>query len=200
MNLVKTSRDLGRVVRQARLDAGLSQQSLARRIGVGRMTVGRLERGEEVSAATALYAMSECGVTLTVDDARGWLTAAEHADAIDRELSVGDRIFALRLVRQALEDLDYLIGQRDVAAPRRFLAVAPSITDARWECFLRIAIGSRCAEHGIPTPEWTRAGRLPEPFFPASPGRRFIAQTVGRTAAEFADANIWVDPRDLSYA
>jgi hypothetical protein len=164
------------------------------------MTVGRLERGEEVSAATVLHAMRECGVTLIAEDARGWLTAAEHADAIGRELTVGDRVFALRLLRQALEDLDYLIGQNDAPALRRYLAVAPSTADERWDCFLRIAIGSCCAQQGVPSPEWTHAGRLPEPFFPASPGRRFIAQTVARTAAEFADANIWIDPRDLSYA
>jgi transcriptional regulator with XRE-family HTH domain len=200
MALVSTARDLGRVVRQARRTTGLSQQALAGRIGVGRMTVGRLERGEEVSAATVLAAMHVCGVTVLAEDARGWLTAAEHANAIGRELTVGDRVFALRLVRQALEDLDYLIGQNDAPALRRYLAVVPSTADARWDCLLRIAIGSRCTQHGMPSPEWTRAGRLPEPFFPASPGRRFMAQTVSGTDAEFADANIWIDARDLSYA
>lgn len=44
----------------------MRQDELADRIGVTRMTVSRLERGEAVSLDTALRALSECGHAVAV--------------------------------------------------------------------------------------------------------------------------------------
>ncbi|GGK65729.1 helix-turn-helix transcriptional regulator [Nocardia camponoti] len=56
-----TAGELGQAVRRAREQRGLQQAELAERVGVTRMTVSRLERGEGVSMETAMRALSECG-------------------------------------------------------------------------------------------------------------------------------------------
>lgn len=58
--------DLGRRIRDLRVGKGMRQDELADRIGVTRMTVSRLERGEAVSLDTALRALSECGHAVAV--------------------------------------------------------------------------------------------------------------------------------------
>jgi len=64
--LVYASAELGERLRRARQEKGLHQDELADRIGVTRMTISRLERGESVSVDTALRALSECGAALAV--------------------------------------------------------------------------------------------------------------------------------------
>jgi transcriptional regulator with XRE-family HTH domain len=59
-----TSSDLGSLVRAARKQAGLRQDELARELGVTRMTVSRMERGESVAVDTVIAALSLCGMTL----------------------------------------------------------------------------------------------------------------------------------------
>jgi transcriptional regulator with XRE-family HTH domain len=58
--------ELGMRVRRARHGRGLQQEELAGRLGVTRMTVSRLERGQSVSVDTAIRALSECGYALVV--------------------------------------------------------------------------------------------------------------------------------------
>jgi HTH-type transcriptional regulator / antitoxin HipB len=191
---------VGQAIRGARTRLRLNQESLARRVGVGRMTVSRLERGEEVSMATALDALHACGLTVAASTARGWMTAAEHAAAIADALASDDHDFGLRLVRQALEDLAYLADKGDTDALEEFFAETASTGDDRWDRFLSLAIRASCDQRGITPPAWPEHPRLEEPFFPTRPGRRFIARTVERTKPDFANANIWIDEHDLSYA
>lgn len=63
---VFTPADLGHSLKQARRRAGLTQVDLSERLGVARMTISRLERGEAVSLETALAALAECGDALVV--------------------------------------------------------------------------------------------------------------------------------------
>jgi HTH-type transcriptional regulator / antitoxin HipB len=56
----------GERIRALRQAKGLRQDELADRIGVTRMTISRLERGEAVSVDTALRALSECGYAIAV--------------------------------------------------------------------------------------------------------------------------------------
>lgn len=58
--------ELGRAVRQVRREHNLTQKDLAERLGVARMTVSRLEKGEAVSIETAIRALSECGYAIAV--------------------------------------------------------------------------------------------------------------------------------------
>jgi HTH-type transcriptional regulator/antitoxin HipB len=64
--LVYDTAELGSYVRRVRKTKGLRQDELAERLGVTRMTVSRLERGEPVSVDTALRALSECGYAIAV--------------------------------------------------------------------------------------------------------------------------------------
>jgi transcriptional regulator with XRE-family HTH domain len=64
--LVYDTAELGEHVRRARQVKGFHQEELAARIGVTRMTISRLERGESVSVDTALRALSECGIALAL--------------------------------------------------------------------------------------------------------------------------------------
>ncbi|EFG74643.1 DNA-binding helix-turn-helix protein [Mycobacterium parascrofulaceum ATCC BAA-614] len=64
--LVYDTAELGEHLRRARRARGFQQGELADRIGVTRMTISRLERGESVSVDIALRALSECGTALAL--------------------------------------------------------------------------------------------------------------------------------------
>jgi HTH-type transcriptional regulator / antitoxin HipB len=64
--LVYDTAELGEQIRRARLEKGLQQDELADRLGVTRMTISRLERGQSVSVDTTLRALSECGYAIAV--------------------------------------------------------------------------------------------------------------------------------------
>jgi len=64
--LVYDTVELGEHARRARQAKSLHQDELAARIGVTRMTISRLERGESVSVDIALRALSECGIALAL--------------------------------------------------------------------------------------------------------------------------------------
>ena len=149
---------------------------------------------------TVFDAARACGLSLATSETRGWLTAYEHSSAISRELDAGDTTFALRLLRQAVEDLDYLIDMRDERALEQFLAQPPATGDTRWGTLLSLALTESCRRHGMTPPPWGEVQALPEPFFPSRPSRRFIARTIERTLTPFAEANVWIDSRDLAYA
>lgn len=63
---VVTAVELGQSIREARIERGLQQADLAERVGVSRMTISRLERGESVSVETAMRCLSECGRAIAV--------------------------------------------------------------------------------------------------------------------------------------
>ncbi|MGB3356844.1 MAG: helix-turn-helix transcriptional regulator [Mycobacterium sp.] len=64
--LVYDTTEFGARIRMLRHQKGLRQDELADRIGVTRMTISRLERGEAVNVDTALRALSECGHAIAV--------------------------------------------------------------------------------------------------------------------------------------
>ena len=64
--LLYDTAEFGERIRALRRAKGLRQDELADRIGVTRMTISRLERGESVSVDTALRALSECGYAIAV--------------------------------------------------------------------------------------------------------------------------------------
>lgn len=64
--LLYDTAEFGERIRTLRRNKGLRQDELADRIGVTRMTISRLERGESVSVDTAVRALSECGYAIAV--------------------------------------------------------------------------------------------------------------------------------------
>jgi transcriptional regulator with XRE-family HTH domain len=62
----RTPEELGRLIGEARRAAGMQQADLAELVQVSRMTVSRMERGHEVSMATVMRALSECGYSIIV--------------------------------------------------------------------------------------------------------------------------------------
>jgi len=61
-----TSGDLGRAVKEMRLVRGLRQDELAQRVNVARMTISRMENGQDVNMRTVIDALSECGAEIVV--------------------------------------------------------------------------------------------------------------------------------------
>jgi len=74
-----TPEGLGQTVRRVRRTRGWDQKRLAALCQVSRMTISRLERGQDVSIATALRALSECGYSMTIAPKR----ARVRVDEID---------------------------------------------------------------------------------------------------------------------
>ena len=64
--MVKPTRVSNRIRALRAASGEMTQADLADRIGVTRMTISRLERGEAVSVDTALRALSECGYAIGV--------------------------------------------------------------------------------------------------------------------------------------
>jgi len=62
----RTPQELGALVRAVRSEKGWQQADLAELTQVSRMTISRLERGEDVGTHTMLRALSECGYSLAV--------------------------------------------------------------------------------------------------------------------------------------
>lgn len=63
---VRNAANLGGVVYQARIHAGLSQQRLAEQLGVSKQLVWDLENGHATKAIERLFdALTELGITLT---------------------------------------------------------------------------------------------------------------------------------------
>jgi HTH-type transcriptional regulator/antitoxin HipB len=63
--LIKTSNDIGGLIRDRRSGLGWTQEELARRVGVSRLWVVQLEKGKPTAQiGLALRALKELGVTL----------------------------------------------------------------------------------------------------------------------------------------
>lgn len=80
MFTIRTPRDLGASVRQARRDLHLSQSDLAATAGVSRQWLSALERGKRTA---------ELGLVLRVIDAAGLTLVAAHAQDTLRWLPQG---------------------------------------------------------------------------------------------------------------
>lgn len=63
---VYDSRELGALLRQVRVERGLTQAELADRLGVVRGTISRMEQGDSGSIETAMSALAECGYAVAI--------------------------------------------------------------------------------------------------------------------------------------
>lgn len=77
---MRTPRELGAVIRQARLDARMSQQDLAARAGVSRPWLSELEKGKRTAEiGLVLRLLAAAGLSMQID------TATESRPAWDSE-------------------------------------------------------------------------------------------------------------------
>jgi Ribbon-helix-helix protein, copG family len=128
---------------------------------------------------------------------RTWLTAAEAASTVRRELRRGDEDFAFRLVARLVADLRVLDRPSDV---ERCLKVPSSTGDRRWDTLLAVAVGRACRERGIEAPAWTSAPPLPSWWFPLLADPVLTARTMQRTPVDFAARGIWLEAKALETA
>ncbi|NUP73316.1 MAG: helix-turn-helix domain-containing protein [Sinomonas sp.] len=192
MASINTASDLGRAIRGARIEAGLSQLELARRAGVSRKLVGELEAGKDTAElGPALHVAAALGLTWQAPAPTPQSVFDDAAEAVRDELSNGDIDFALRLALDAFKRLE---GMKPTVLKR------PRTTgDERWDALL--AAGARIALRGSKAkPRW--GSRLAQPWFPAE-GMRKVSDayrqlTVRRTPKEFADFNIFLNDKSLA--
>ena len=84
--IIRNTRELGGFLRQARIDAGLTQADLAKMLGVRRQRVLYLERGEgQLQLAFVFAAMQALGVTLKLE------RAADETPARKRRSNAGGK-------------------------------------------------------------------------------------------------------------
>jgi HTH-type transcriptional regulator/antitoxin HipB len=80
--LIRTAEDLGRVIRQARNETGLTQAELAAFVGADRVYVGRVERGAESRRLDrVLRTLQGLGYDLVAVPRRGRGRAADDVEA-----------------------------------------------------------------------------------------------------------------------
>ncbi|MGP9782223.1 hypothetical protein CQ010_13580 [Arthrobacter sp. MYb211] len=195
MATISTARDLGRAIRGARIQSGLSQQGLANKTGLSRKFIFDLESGKETA---------ELGASLRVADALNIRWAAppltpqtileEAARDIARELSSGDGEFALRIAMDSLKQLKKL-------KPERLKKPRPTGSE-RFDALL--AAGARIALEGVSAqkPRWGK--KLQDPWFPGDDTRSmsdaFRELTIKRTPKTMADFNIFLKDNSLEMA
>lgn len=192
MGTISTAHDLGRAIRGARIQNGLSQQELASKTGQSRKFIVDLESGKETA---------ELGASLRVANALDIHWAAplptpqlildEAARDIAHELSSGDNEFALRIAMDSLKKLKMMKPEH--------LKKPKSTGSERFDALL--AAGARIALDGISArkPRW--GVKLQNPWFPGADTRSmseaFKELTIKRTPKAFADFNIFLKDNSL---
>ncbi|MGC0239490.1 helix-turn-helix transcriptional regulator [Arthrobacter sp. SD76] len=204
VNKIQDARELGEQVRRHRLNAGLSQEALARTTGISRSTLVDLEQGRNVSISTALKVLSQLGTALIIEGAPReselYWTAETAAREIKRELRNGDPDFAMRVLSMAASYFDDL----NPSDRRRFLRARPASTGRkRWDALLARTFAYKCHQHGLKEPDWTSTPRLESKWY-ATP-RKHVSHAwkqrmAERTPVEFAEANIVFDAANLAAA
>lgn len=195
MGTISTAQELGRAIRGARIQSGLSQQELASKTRQSRKFIIDLESGKETA---------ELGASLRVADALNICWTAppptpqaildETARDIARELSSGDSEFALRIAMDSLKQLKMM-------KPEHLKKPSPTGSE-RFDALL--AAGARIALDGnsAQKPRW--GAKLQEPWFPGGDTRSmsdaFRELTIKRTSKAFADFNIFLKDNSLEMA
>ncbi|MDQ0733418.1 helix-turn-helix transcriptional regulator [Arthrobacter sp. B1I2] len=204
MKAIQDARELGEKVKRHRHHAGLSQETLARNIGISRSTIIDLEQGRNVSISTALKVLAQLGAGLSITETPAepelYWTAESAAREIKRELRNGDPDFAMRVLSMAASYFDDL----DPSGRRRFLRARPPSTGRkRWDTLLARTFAYKCHQHSLKEPAWTSTPPLESKWY-ATP-RKHVSpawklRMAERTPVEFSEANIAFDPANLAAA
>lgn len=199
----------GRLIREARRAAGLSQRELARRARTSQPTVSAYEQGRKVpSAATLARLVEAAGAELTTrpaEDVRAWLRRTGRTT--DRPLSVFPR--AAQRVRGG-EDLRYVVRElldqlyrweeiRGSDALAQLIAEpAPLTGDAHTDAFLAALAEHLAVTRGLERPAWSRdASRFLDRWWFPHARRGFDALALRDAPAAFRRRGIMVHPSML---
>jgi len=88
---IKDAYELGLLIREKRLAAGLDQGQLADKIGVNRRWVNEIEKGKPRAAVgLVLKALNSLGVTFKIDDATDALDPENKIDNVDINAIIDD--------------------------------------------------------------------------------------------------------------
>lgn len=189
-----TASAIGRRVRSARKNRGLSQQELADQSGLSRKFIGELEAGKDgASLGLALKVINHLDI-----DLRAQGQEQHHIDfgeQFENTLAVKDYTFAIRLLGE--------FASSSMAAGRAEMKRAPKIDDADYLIALAGITRWISTKTGTHTPRWAaRARPSSRPIFPAERlhpiGDRMKDLIRKDTPAELAELNIWIRERDLT--
>lgn len=189
---------MSNLIQTARIEAGVTNAELARRLGVTAGAVSQLERSERdgsirwESLERALAALDRRPVlAMTTASREAAYDAEAITDSINRALDDGDETFALRVLTRG--------AQRAKASSisDRLAERASKIKDPRWESLFGAVYGD--ALPGDQKPEWAHPARLPRRWYVSrfAPLRERAKTT---TPARLRELNIFLDARSLERA
>lgn len=105
----KVAREVGTLIARRRMDAGLTQEEVARRLGIGNEAVSRLERGAAVPSIPRLFEFAEI-FSCRIEDLL--VPASERSEDQSADLSrhldtlaSSDRRFVLDMAKQLADHL-----------------------------------------------------------------------------------------------
>lgn len=175
------------LLRQCRLQAGLSRTALARRAGVPTSTVSRIESAQIAPTVAMLARLTEAaGRRLRIDTvAVKPLTLSSLACHLELGGS-GDRM-DWTAVRGFLDQLD-----QHPERVTRAIATAPRSQDPRLNALLAGLAEELADRAGVPRPRWTQHGvPLAEPWH--APGTARMIERARSAAPEpLRNRNIWI--------
>lgn len=186
---------MSNLIQTARLEAGVSNAELARRLGVTAGAVSQLERSERDGSIRwetlerALSALERRPVlSMTTASKEVAYDAEAITDSINRALDDGDETFALRILTRG--------AQRAKASPSaNDLSTRSSrIKDPRWEALFAAVYGD--ALPAEQKPAWAHPARLSRRWYVSrfAPLRERAKTT---TPARLRELNIFLDARSL---
>lgn len=186
----------GTLLREARLNRGLSQRALATRSGAVQPTVAALESGRhDPGVATLERFLTASGARLAVLPTR-IRPVADAADVIQRLVADHQLDEAFRELIQVADDLAAEDGAVRVA-----LAVTPpqGIGDHRFDAFLAAVVEHRLSEQDLVLPEWTTEPHRvsEEPWF-VSDLPEYIARARRESPPAFARRGVFLIPDELA--
>ncbi len=189
---------MSNLIQTARIDAGVSNAELARRLGVTAGAVSQLERSERDGSIRwetlerALSALDRRPVIAMTTAPRGSAYDAQAiTDSINRALDEGDETFALRVLTRGAQ------RARSWSHPDDLSVRSSRIKDPRWEALFGAVYGD--ALTGTEKPAWAHPARLSRRWYVSrfAPLRERAKTT---TPERLRELNIFIDARSLERA
>jgi transcriptional regulator with XRE-family HTH domain len=141
------------LVRQARIETGLTVRALAAAAGVAASTVHRIEKAEiEPTVDTLRRILEAAGMHLRIGQELDYAASLVGlARSIHQDIAQGDRTWP---VRKAAELVKRFRGVDDATRHRMIAAEPPGTGDSRWDAFVAALAEWLAVQSGLATPAW----------------------------------------------